>query len=93
MKNILKHIAPFSMINTLSGINKKTWKNIGYNILLILTPLIFVTSIMFLGCVVGSFLLWKLPENYYFPFVTGGYVQHMFDRLLLGIGIIISLCK
>jgi hypothetical protein len=56
---------------------------------IMVSPLIVATIIIAILTIFGSFILWKLPTSYYFPFITGGEVQGYIDRGLLIIGIII----
>ena len=91
MKEIFKCNPVYLVIKNLFNRDRKTLSTIGYHIILMLAPLLFITGLIFMFSVVGSFILWKLPEHYYFPFVTGGELQRMFDRILLGVGILISM--
>lgn len=93
MKNILKHIFPVSAIINLIKTDKETWLWFVNLILTILFPLIFVTTLMTIMTLVGSFILWKTPNHMYFPFVTGGEMQSTVDRMLLFIGIVLSIFK
>lgn len=93
MKNIIKHIFPVSAIISLINTDKETWLWFGNLILTILFPLIFVTTLMTIMTLVGSFIMLKIPNHMYFPFVTGGEMQSMTDRMLLLIGVVLVIFK
>lgn len=93
MKEIFKYNPVYLVIKNLFNGGIKTLGAIGYHIILMLAPLLFITGLIFMFLVVGSFILWRLPEHYYFPFVTGGELQRVFDRILLGVGVLISISQ
>ena len=61
-------------------------------ITIIFAPLVFVYLLVYLGLIVGSFVLWKFPEVIPIPFV-GGRVHTIGDRLLIVAGFILLFLK
>ena len=61
-------------------------------ITIIFAPLVFVFLLVYLGLIVGSFVLWKFPEVIPIPFV-GGRVHTIGDRLLIVAGFILLFLK
>ena len=76
-----------SPIKRLINSSKEDWLFLGKKILLLVLPFIFMLSIFYIFVFIFSFTIWRLPDNYYFPFLTGGEVQRVFDRVCLLIGI------
>lgn len=95
MKSFLKYLLiiithPITIIyQSLKNIsvNKKImieFTKISFKILL---PLIISTIIFYFGITIISIALWHTPDNFYFPFLTGGVEQGVFDRSMFMFGI------
>jgi hypothetical protein len=90
LKQILKPLFPvFPLFFTFKNIGLEDVRFISKKILLLLLPFIFVLSLSLIGIGLFSFITWSTPNGYYFPFVTGGEMQGVFDRVLLLIGVLL----
>lgn len=79
---------PTQMLKTIT--QKKFWLKVGTLIYDCLLPLISVTIIFNVIICVGWFIFWSTPKHFYIPF-TGGDIQGYFDRILVGIGIVMRI--
>ena len=79
----LKDIFPFSgILNILK--NKKLWMKLS----IIFYPLILVTILFNIVLLVATFVYFEFPNRWYIPFM-GGYIQTMFDRFIIVVGIVV----
>lgn len=78
----LKDIFSFSgILNTFQ--NKKLWDKL----LIIFYPLISITIIFNVILLIATVAYFQLPNRWYIPFM-GGYIQTMFDRFMIVVGIV-----
>ena len=80
IKEILKATFFVSLTTIVTPKNKKI-------LLLFLFPFLLVTIIFNISIIFFAFLFWKEPNSFYFPFLTGGVIQHLFDRFIFFVGI------
>lgn len=63
------------------------WKGVRLNFTLLFSPIILITLTFNFLLLVTSFVFWHFPDSWYLPFVTGGEIQSIFDRVFLLFGI------
>jgi hypothetical protein len=78
-------------IKNIMNTTKKDWLFIAKKLFLLVLPFILVLSVFYIFAFIFSFIYWHLPDNYYFPFLTGDEIQRVFDRVLLVIGILLMI--
>lgn len=88
MKIKIKQIFPI-LQNITSLKDRDTMFWVGRKLFMLILPFIVILTLLYLIVLVGSFITWTLPVRWYFPFITGGDIQGMFDRLLLLIGVML----
>lgn len=88
INKLFESFALTQMLNTIT--QKKFLVKVGTLIYDCLLPLISVTIIFNVIICVGWFIFWSMPEHFYIPF-TGGEIQGYFDRVLVGIGIVMRI--
>lgn len=89
---IVLHLFPVRALMSLKETDKETWLWFGKSILSILAPILIVFVFFNVLILAGSFLLWKLPNDFYVPF-NGSNTQMMVDRLLIIVGLMITIFK
>lgn len=89
---IVLHLFPVRALMSLKETDKETWLWFGKSILSILAPILIVFVFFNVLILAGSFLLWKLPNDFYVPF-NGSNTQMMVDRLLIIVGVMITIFK
>lgn len=89
IKKILSYIGIFSVLLRIYEMLTLSWKETGITISLLFGPIVIVSVLFNLLLLSSSFLIWDLPNNWYLPFISGGSVQRIFDRLLLLTGILL----
>lgn len=89
---IVLHLFPVRALMSLKETDKETWLWFGKSILSILAPILIVFVFFNVLILAGSFLLWKLPNDFYIPF-NGSHTQMMVDRLLIIVGLMITIFK
>jgi hypothetical protein len=88
MKIKSKHIFPtLQVITLLKDRDTRLW--IGKKLFMLILPFIVVLTLLYSIILVGCFIAWTLPVRWYFPFITGGDIQAMFDRTFLLIGVML----
>ena len=89
MKNLLKKIIQsFVIVSVIAALFNAPWKKIGKFLLILATPLIVLTVITNGGIVFYSFIVWKEPHSWYFPFTHSGF-QMEIDRFFVLLGVIL----
>jgi hypothetical protein len=89
---IVLHLFPVRAFMSLKETHKETWLWFGKTILSILAPIIIAFAFFNILLLAGSFILWKLPNEFYIPFY-GGHNQMIVDRILIAIGIMFTIFK
>jgi len=90
--NIVLYLSPVRAFMSLKETDKETCLWFGKTILSILAPLFIVFGFFNILLLIGSFIFWKLPNEFYIPFY-GGHTQMIVDRILIGIGIMFTIFK
>ena len=89
IKKILGYIGIFSVFSNIYEMFAGNWREMRITMSLLFGPIIIVTVLFNILLLGSSFLIWDLPDSWYLPFVTGGSIQRIFDRLLLLMGILL----
>jgi hypothetical protein len=69
---------------------KNILKSVVKFFLLLVTPLMIVFVILNSLALLYSFITWNLIDNFYIP-LNGGELQNSFDRVLIFLGVVLSL--
>jgi hypothetical protein len=90
MNNLKKIISYFPIYHSVFAVYDmftRNWSRVRLLITLLLTPLLLVTVIFNICLLLLGFVFWDVPDSFYFPFITGGFIQMCVDRLLLTLGV------
>jgi hypothetical protein len=90
--NIILHLFPVRAFMSLKETDKETWLWFGKTTLSIIAPILIVFGFFNILLLIGSFILWKLPNEFYIPFY-GGHTQMIADRMLIAVGIMFTIFK
>lgn len=55
----------------------------------LISPLLFWTVLIYSAGIMMCFVMWELPERWYFPFIHGNPITLIIDRVFLLFGIIL----
>ena len=90
MKNFLMDVLGFRF---LVEMDKKFLSKFLLYILIILSPLLFIT--LLINCLgwVSNFLLWSFDFEYYIPFYTNSEETYLGERVLILFGLLLAMFK